>query len=83
MTPHTPADPHATPLSTNLQNSSPPLPPPASSRFSVMGKRVVITGAARGIGEYTARLFAAEGAEVLVVDHPAMEEHTQKLAVSV
>jgi hypothetical protein len=55
--------------------------PAASSRFSVSGKRVVVTGAARGIGEYTARLYAAEGAEVLVVDHPAMEEHTKRLAV--
>ena len=53
----------------------------ASSRFGVAGKRVVVTGAARGIGEYTARLYAAEGADVLVVDHPSMEEHTKKLAV--
>src|SRR5215469_3531443 len=32
------------------------------------GKRAVITGAASGIGEATARLFAAEGASVVVAD---------------
>ena len=35
-------------------------------RFS--GKRVVVTGAASGIGRATARQFAAEGAEVTVAD---------------
>jgi NAD(P)-dependent dehydrogenase (short-subunit alcohol dehydrogenase family) len=32
------------------------------------GKRAVITGAASGIGEATARLFVAEGASVLLAD---------------
>jgi NAD(P)-dependent dehydrogenase (short-subunit alcohol dehydrogenase family) len=32
------------------------------------GKRVVVTGAASGIGESTARLFAAEGASVVITD---------------
>jgi hypothetical protein len=49
--------------------------------FSVENKRVVITGAARGIGEYTSRLYAAEGAKVLLVDHPSMESQLQSLAV--
>lgn len=35
-------------------------------RFS--GKRVVVTGAASGIGRATARLFAAEGAELTIAD---------------
>ncbi len=33
-----------------------------------VGKRVVVTGGASGIGRATARLFAAEGAEVTVAD---------------
>ena len=36
------------------------------SRFS--GQRVIVTGAAQGIGEATAREFAAEGAKVAVLD---------------
>jgi NAD(P)-dependent dehydrogenase (short-subunit alcohol dehydrogenase family) len=32
------------------------------------GKRAIVTGAASGIGEATARLFAAEGASVLLAD---------------
>ncbi|CAM9395528.1 unnamed protein product [Ectocarpus fasciculatus] len=42
--------------------------------FSVRGKRVVLTGASRGIGAYTAKLFSAEGADLLLVDHPSMEK---------
>src|SRR5260370_27972085 len=34
----------------------------------VAGKRAVITGAASGIGEATARLFVAEGASVVLAD---------------
>lgn len=34
------------------------------------GKRTIVTGAASGIGEATARLFAAEGARVVAVDLP-------------
>lgn len=40
--------------------------PPATGRFASYG--VMITGAARGIGEATARRFAAEGAGVLIAD---------------
>ena len=43
------------------------------SSFSVQKKRVLVTGSARGIGEFTARLFHAEGAEVVLLDHPSME----------
>ncbi|QCK85951.1 SDR family oxidoreductase [Phreatobacter aquaticus] len=37
----------------------------------LQGKRAIITGAGSGIGRATARLFAAEGASVLVVDRNA------------
>jgi 3-oxoacyl-[acyl-carrier protein] reductase len=44
------------------------------------GKVAVVTGAARGIGEATARALAAEGARVLCVDRPADEQATCRLA---
>ena len=34
------------------------------------GKIAIVTGAASGIGEASARLFAEEGAQVLAVDRP-------------
>ena len=37
-------------------------------------KRVVITGAAAGIGRDTARRFHAEGSDMLLVDIPTLEE---------
>ena len=42
------------------------LPAPTSQRLA--GRRIVITGAASGIGKATATLFMAEGAEVLLLD---------------
>ena len=38
------------------------------------GKRAVITGAARGIGLATARRFVDEGADLLLVDRPALAD---------
>jgi 3-oxoacyl-[acyl-carrier protein] reductase len=48
--------------------------------FDVAGKRVLVTGAARGIGEYMARLFVAEGAQVLLLDHPSAEASLAAMA---
>ena len=34
--------------------------------FSLAGKTAIITGASRGIGEATARLFVKQGAQVII-----------------
>ena len=50
----------------------------------VQGKAVVVTGAAQGIGRATARLFAAEGAKLVINDLDAarLEELRAELAAS-
>jgi NAD(P)-dependent dehydrogenase (short-subunit alcohol dehydrogenase family) len=45
-------------------------PDPASAR-RLQGRRILITGAAAGIGQATARLFAAEGAATMLLDQDA------------
>ena len=47
-------------------------------RFQLEGKVALVTGAARGTGEQTARLFASEGARVVVAD--VQEEAGSKVA---
>ncbi len=44
------------------------------------GKVALVTGAARGIGEATARLLAAEGAHVLCLDRPGDDELVAEVA---
>lgn len=44
------------------------------------GKIALVTGAARGIGEATARLLAQEGAHVVCLDRPADKDVTEALA---
>jgi 3-oxoacyl-[acyl-carrier protein] reductase len=47
---------------------------------SLAGKVALVTGAARGIGEATARLLAGEGAHVVCLDLPADDGPASKLA---
>lgn len=47
------------------------------------GKVALVTGAARGIGEATARALAREGAAVIVMDRPAELEAAKKVADAV
>jgi NAD(P)-dependent dehydrogenase (short-subunit alcohol dehydrogenase family) len=65
-----------------LTGMRPPLRMPSPTRISLRGKRVLITGASSGIGEAGAELFAAAGAEVIVVARRAelLDELTHRIA---
>src|SRR6185312_15787099 len=44
------------------------------SNFDLSGRRIIITGAASGIGNATAKLFAAQGAHIALLDrNPEVE----------
>lgn len=46
---------------------------PTESALQLAGKTALITGIAGNIGQATARLFAARGARIIGVDHPAAD----------
>jgi 3-oxoacyl-[acyl-carrier protein] reductase len=53
----------------------------SNSNFAdINRKRIVVTGASRGIGESTVKLLHADGAQVLLVDHPSMADRLGALA---
>ncbi len=47
------------------------------------GRVALVTGAARGIGEATARALAREGARVLVHDHPSAKADAEAVAAAI
>ncbi len=51
------------------------------SPFSLAGKTALVTGASRGIGEATARLFASQGAQVIISSRrqEALDELAEKI----
>ncbi|MFN3603166.1 MAG: 3-oxoacyl-ACP reductase [Leptonema sp. (in: bacteria)] len=56
--------------------------PPEKTSFyrSLDRKKILITGAARGIGEKTSEIIANEGGKVIVLDHPSASADLGKVA---
>ena len=63
-----------------VSNTAADLTGPTPETRPLAGKVALVTGAARGIGEATARILAAEGAHVVCLDRPDDDGPTSKLA---
>lgn len=55
-------------------------PTDTDPKKSLMGKKILVTGASRGIGEATARILAREGASVVCLDVADAQEALTQLA---
>lgn len=53
------------------------------ARFTLRGKKAIVTGAKGGIGKATATAFGELGADVAVVDLPSMRTETESVAKSI
>lgn len=76
---------HAAYISGQPLHVSATLPCPSSIPLvkPLEGKTALVTGAARGIGEATARALAREGAHVICMDRPGELEAAEKVAASI
>jgi 3-oxoacyl-[acyl-carrier protein] reductase len=52
-------------------------------QLPLFGRRFAVTGAARGIGAATPRALAREGAHVVIVDRPEMDDEASRLAAEI
>jgi 3-oxoacyl-[acyl-carrier protein] reductase len=55
----------------------------APTNLSMVGRRAVISGGANGLGAATARLFASEGAAVVIADLPGTESNANQLIADI
>ncbi len=55
----------------------------ALTHSSMLGRRAIISGGANGLGAATARLFAAEGAAVVIADLPSAQPKAEQLIADI
>src|SRR5580704_3265987 len=62
------------------QKETPMTAPPLPDALNMQGKRVLVTGAASGIGRATALVLAQLGATLLITDRAPLEETRDEVA---